>query len=271
MKRINFIFFATLLMALTTTARADVLLLVHGYLSGAAAWETSGVNQILADNGWQRTGLYRAGGFVEAASANSDESNKVVLAELPSEAPLGIQSDLLLGYLADINKRFAGERLIIVGHSAGGLVARLSMIRAEIQNLVGLVTIATPHLGTQRAAEALDATDIPFPISVIPDLFGGERWDLLKRGRSLYVDLLPPGPGTLLFWLNQQRHPEITYYSIVRGTPYALYGDALVPGYSQDMNAVPVLYGKSKLVTVGSGHELNPQDGFALVGILSSF
>ena len=271
MKHTIAVVFTTLLLTLSTATRADVLLLVHGYLSSASAWEVSGVNQILADNGWKRAGLYSAGGFAEAAAADAKDTKKVVLAELPSEAPIGIQSDLLLHYLQDISTRFAGERLIIVGHSAGGLVARLSMLRTAIPDLVALVTIATPHLGTQRAAQALDATDVPFPISIIPDFFGGSNWDLLKRGRSLYVDLLPPAPGTLLFWLNQQKHPDITYYSIVRGTPYALYGDSLVPGYSQDMNAVPVLYGKSKLVTVGSGHELNPQDGFALAGILSAF
>ena len=261
----------SLLLGFASGLRADVIVLVHGYLSSATAWETSGVNRILNQNGWQPTGIYQPNGFVPFASAKNSPEKKVVLVELPSEAPLNIQANHLIGYLKDINTRFSGERLIIVGHSAGGLVARLSMVRSDIKNLLALVSIATPHLGTQRAAEALTATDIPFPLSIIPDIFGGESWDTLKRGRSLFVDLLPPMPGTFLFWLNQQRHPSIAYYSIVRGAPFALYGDRLVPGFSQDMNNVPALAGQSKLVTVGTGHELNPQDGFALLGILAAF
>ena len=40
-----------------TNARADVLVLVHGYLASADSWEISGINNLLDANGWKRGGL----------------------------------------------------------------------------------------------------------------------------------------------------------------------------------------------------------------------
>ena len=113
-----------------------------------------------------------------------------------------------------------------------------------------LITIASPHLGTSRAEQALDATDIPFPISMVTDFFGGDAYHTAMRSRSLYVDLVRPQPGTLLYWLNAQAHPDIKYFSIVRGPSQAGWGDYIVPTYSQDMNNVLALQGRSSLVNV---------------------
>jgi triacylglycerol esterase/lipase EstA (alpha/beta hydrolase family) len=42
-------------------ARADVLVLVHGYLGGAWSWDESGITAVLQQNDWQRAGVYTAG------------------------------------------------------------------------------------------------------------------------------------------------------------------------------------------------------------------
>ncbi|MCK7500220.1 MAG: hypothetical protein MZW92_65415 [Comamonadaceae bacterium] len=42
-------------------ARADVVVLVHGYLGDAASWEISGAGTALAANGWQRAGVVITG------------------------------------------------------------------------------------------------------------------------------------------------------------------------------------------------------------------
>ena len=41
-------------------ARAEVLLLVHGYLGSAHSWDSSGITTILQQRGWQRAGAYLA-------------------------------------------------------------------------------------------------------------------------------------------------------------------------------------------------------------------
>ncbi|MEE9358293.1 hypothetical protein [Candidatus Vondammii sp. HM_W22] len=44
-------------------------------------------------------------------------------------------------------------------------------------------------------------------------------------------------------------------------------GDELVPVFSQDMNNVYSLKGRSQVVAVATGHALNPQDGIVLMKI----
>ena len=43
----------------------------------------------------------------------------------------------------------------------------------------------------------------------------------------------------------------------------------MVPAYSQDMNQIPALRGKSKTWQTVTGHHLGPNDGMLLVRILN--
>ena len=73
----------------------------------------------------------------------------------------------------------------------------------------------------------------------------------------------------MLYWLNGQSHPEIAYHSIVRSGAVGL-GDQLVPVFSQDMNNVHALRGRSRVRVVDSGHTLNGRDGVVLAEILET-
>ena len=256
----------------STSLRADVLVLVHGYLASASSWEQSGINALLDNQGWKRGGVFTSGLYgpqlFEADSKDAD--NTVYVVDLPSEAPVIVQSDLFLGMLNTIRQRQPDEPLIIVGHSAGGVVARMSLIRGGAENVTALVTIASPHVGTTRAEQALDATDESGPFGVVKNMFGGSGYDTLKRSRGLLFDLTRPYPGNMLYWLNGQKHPDIKYVSVVRLNPVGLAGDDLVPGFSQDMNNVPVLKGQSSVVTTPVGHTLVPQDASTILSVLKS-
>jgi hypothetical protein len=41
--------------------RADVLVLIHGYLSSAQSWDASGITAVLEHAGWHRAGVFVAG------------------------------------------------------------------------------------------------------------------------------------------------------------------------------------------------------------------
>ncbi|MGD8311321.1 MAG: alpha/beta fold hydrolase [Gammaproteobacteria bacterium] len=253
------------------SARADVLVLVHGYLGSDRSWDASGISAVLQKHGWQRAGSYLTGpgGMQLRPGRGIQAPRKFYTADLPSEAPILTQVYLLDEILGVIRVRHPGEPLILVGHSAGGIVARTALVRGDADNVEALITIASPHLGTSRAEQALEVTDIPFPLSLMTDFFGGEAYDTAMRSRHLYVDLVRPRPGSLLYWLNGQPHPEIEYFSIVRGEGQAGWGDFVVPAYSQDMNNVPVLHGRSVLITVPGNHGLEPIDGTVIAGILA--
>ncbi len=47
-------------------------------------------------------------------------------------------------------------------------------------------------------------------------------------------------------------------------------GDYVVPGYSQDMNNVPALRGKSSRIAIGTQHELEMLDGSVIVNLLAN-
>ncbi len=250
-------------------ARADVMILVHGYLGNAQTWDFNGVMPVLESNGWRRGGYLLGNTLLPPAPRQAviAQGKRIYLAELPSEAPLLVQAGILRQALENLPTQ-AGEKRILVGHSAGGVVARLMLLQQGAPQFDALVTIAAPHLGTYRAEQALDLVSVPFPLSIIPDFVGGEDTYLLRRSSGLLVDLVRPFPGTLLFWANALPHPDIAYYSIVRGNAIVLHGDWLVPGPSQDMNNVPSLRGKAKTLVVSSDHGLTPQDGIALIGIV---
>ena len=255
----------------STAGRADVLVLVHGYLSGAQSWDVSGITGVLQQHDWQRAGVYVAGpaGIQQVPAAGMEAANKFYAVDLPSEAPILVQVYQLNEILDSISQTHKDEPVILVGHSAGGVVARAALVRGQHDNVKALITIASPHLGTARAEQALDATDIPFPISMVTDFFAGETYHTAMRSRSLYVDLVRPQPGTLLYWLNAQPHPDIEYFSIVRGSSEAGWGDYIVPAYSQDMNNVPALRGRSSMINVPVSHGLEPVDGSVIANLLS--
>jgi len=253
-------------------ARADVLVLVHGYLASADSWEVTGINNLLDANGWKRGGLISSAPATAApvlVGPGKDAVNKVYVVDLPAEAPIIVQTDQFLAMLATIQALHPDDSLVIVGHSAGGIVARTALVRGNIQNVKALITIASPHVGTTLANRAIDATDESGLFGGLKSFFGGSGYDTLRRSRGLLFDLAHPYPGSLLYWLNAQQHPDIKYVSIVRLDPVGFAGDELVPGYSQDMNNIPAMQGKSSVIITPAGHTLVTQDGTTLLQILN--
>ena len=260
-----------LIFFVSTNLQANVLVLVHGYLANPGSWEQSGINASLEAQGWKRGGLFSNGvAGVQLFETGNKVENTVYVVDLPSEAPVIVQSDFLLSMLKTIRQKRPDESIIIVGHSAGGVVARMSLIRGGAENVTALITIASPHVGTTRANQALDATNESGPFGIVKNLFGGSDYDTLKRSRGLLFDLTQPYPGNMLYWLNNQRHPDIKYISVIRLNPTGLTGDDLVPGFSQDMNNVTALQGLSSVIVTPAGHMLVEQDANTIVSILKS-
>ncbi|MBF0368536.1 MAG: hypothetical protein HQL52_03670 [Magnetococcales bacterium] len=272
MKKTAGLLSALFLLFLVTPLRADVLILAHGYSGNALSWERSGVVSILEAHGWPRAGMLTVGGpngihLAPAPGANA--ANKVYVVNMPSEAPILVQTQQLEGMLNLIAQRHPDEDLILAGHSVGGVVARLALVRSGGPNVKALITIASPHLGTPRAEQALDVTDSDGPLDIIKEFFGGGTYNYLEYSRPLLVDIIRPRPGTLLHWLNLQPHPAVTYVSVIRSQSFPLMGDVLVPGYSQDMNNILPLRGRSRVIPTATGHSLTPGDGMLLVNVLA--
>jgi pimeloyl-ACP methyl ester carboxylesterase len=183
---------------------------------------------------------------------------------LPTEAPLAPQAQALGSYLDLIRARHPGEGLALVGHSAGGVVARLYLVQSPRAGVATLVTIASPHLGSETAE--IGAFLGQTPLAMVAPMLGAGT---LNRSQGLYHDLSRENPRSVLFWLNRQPHPPARYFSIVRSDD-SLLGDLVVPSWSQDMNRVPALRGRSARIEVKDDHGLSEADGRVLAEILEA-
>ena len=244
--------------ASSLAASAETVVLVQGYLGSAGSWRGTGVAAVLHGAGWSDGGhLSVAPGGVVQPVPSDPGARRFITVDLPTEAPAVVQSEVLGSYIAAIRQAAGNEPIVLVGHSAGGVVARLFMVRHPDAGVAGLITIAAPHLGTSAAemGSFIGAT----PMSWFAPLFG---MNTINRSQVLYHDLWRERPSNLLGWLNRVPHPKAKYVSIIRG------GDSWVNGYSQDMNMVPALRGGARTVVSPGDHGLRPADGAILADIL---
>ena len=246
--------------------QAKTLVLVHGYLSDASIWNTSGFSQVLKRNGFVQGDTYNFntwGMMVPRPIASNIDAFYCV--ELPSQTNLQTQEGILLQYLQHLFVQ-RQEPLTLVGHSAGGLVARLFLLDPKAVPVNGLITIATPHLGTPTADLAYLAGNSPIGMMMS---MAGEK--TLQDSRGLLSDLKEEKLGNFLFWMNRQSYPDILYASIIRNnatpTKPNKY-DFVVPAYSQDMNNVWSLRGRSGVAITTANHALSYKDGLVVLDIL---
>lgn len=240
-----------------------VAVLIHGYLAEGSSWRTTGIVYQLNQAGWQDNGHLLPTGPVSVPKRplQADQLGYLYTLTLPSEAPLPLQSQWLSFYLDQLQRRHASAEFILIGHSAGGVVARLTTVKYPDIPIVGLMTIASPHLGSDKAELGIALSNSP--LGWFAPFWG---LDTLNRSEELYRDLMRESPATPLFWLNRQPHPPILYAAIVR-----VGADRWVAPYSQDLNDVPALQGQAiTVVTVGK-HALHPADGSILVPLLDTF
>lgn len=254
---------ALLLAMVSWSVSAETLLLIPGYLSGGSDWRLSGISTTLITAGWQDGGhLNPSLNSPLVVGPKSRSSKRFYTVALPTEAPVMVQSRELARYVDFVSQKHPGESLYLVGHSAGGIVARYYMVTHPKQRVAALITIATPHGGTDLAEAGLFAGQTP--LAWMAPLMGADE---INRSQGLYYDLLPEQPGNLLFWLNRQHHPQAEYVSIVRSDS-GLFGDMVVRPESQDMNFALALRGRSRVIPTASGHSLSFSDGPILREVL---
>lgn len=246
---------------------AKTLVLIHGYKADESSWRSTGVTQGLLSAGWKDGGSYAFSwrGMITPRYPNG-ATDAFFTVNLPSQVSIEQQTNVLGHYLEHLYA-LRNEPIIFVGHSAGGIVARFYLVRLGHVPALSLITISTPHLGTPVANLALLTKNSP--VGALLDMMGQKQ---MVISSGLYTDLKTAKPNSFLYWLNQQRHPNIPYVSVIRlnKTKIGLnVVDFIVPTESQDMNNVPVLRGRSKVYFTQENHFLSANDGIFLVDILN--
>lgn len=269
MKKLLMIFLLVFSTAKVSLA-GDSVIFIHGLVGNANSWAKQNIPNILSRDGWQIAGGafydYRYGIYLKEQAGIGDKN--LFLLTIPSRASIRYQAKVVEDILERITELAPEDNLHLVGHSAGGVVARLIVVNRHFPQIKSLITIATPHFGTRRAEMALDLVDLPFPLNLMAETSGGREYDEFQDTKDLFRDLVRPRPGTFLHWLNWQPHPDINYYSIVRKQKSVVSQDFMVPSLSQNMALLPMLHNRTKTYFIGHSHFLNAKDGFALKRIL---
>jgi triacylglycerol lipase len=253
-------------LSLSYSAHARQMVLIQGYQSNSSSWTESGIFQLLENNKWRFAGDYDLasdGVRLFHSVSVAPESNAFYLVSLPTEASLQIQAYYLKAYLRDLRKRFPNELIILVGHSAGGVLARYVMVQAPELKIGQLITIASPHLGTESAELGKLLGDSP--VALFTPLIGAGT---INRSQGLYQDLLPEKPGRFIYWLNRQQHPEAEYISIVRDQSGENPGDLVVEQNSQYLEHVYDLRYRAYSYIVPASHKLNGADGRLILDLI---
>ena len=244
-------------------ARADVLVLVHGMFTDGSIWRYSGVTRALETAGWKDAGELQLDRRPAPALPPASSFYTVSINTLTT---LSDQADALHQHIQALRKEAPHEPLFLAGHSAGGVISRLMMVKHPDIRISGLITIASPHLGADTAllGRALG-----------PDLFVWlESWLGRETSTSLNTlidDLSPENPNNLLGWLNRQPHPEAAYISVVRESDNMWDdGDLLVPKHSQDLSQVAALRGRARTVYAKGNHAISYADGELLARLLDT-
>lgn len=244
---------------------AETIILIHGYSGGSQQWHEKGVLQVLQRAGFVYQGdLHAKRNHVYLAPVPlvQDQENIVYTVDLPDQLSIELQSVMLGIYLQSIYEK-RNEPFVLVGFSAGGVVARAWLTSNYHLPTKALMTIATPHLGAPLAtyAETIRKTPLNILVEAVTPFD-------LGNSKVLLQELRPVKPGSYLDWLNHLPHPDIVYYSIIRRDKSLLKKDYIVPLQSQDMNNVAGISGRSAaLLTVGD-HSLTPADGLYILQLL---
>lgn len=264
MKMLRAILLILSLLLLPTTLWAKTVVLIHGFQGTGMDWRKNGVTPPLQQNGWVDAGNLTP--FYTPSHPAIRPSKVFYTVDLPSRAPLLQQAQWLNAYLHAIYAQ-RQEPLTLVGHSAGGVVARTWLVVERSVPVETLVTIATPNLGTPTANLAAMATDTPMAW-FMGNMPGMGKW--LDDPATLYDDLRVEQPGRFLYWLNHQPHPAIRYAALVRdSTLRPDKYDFVVPRDSQNLNNVYALRGQAEYWEVKDNHFLGVADGYALAMLLS--
>jgi len=259
-----------MLLGTSFSAKADILLLVHGFQSDMLTWQRAGIITVLEQHGWHKTDYLIASpnGIVPMHTPEKIPDKKIVSLQLPSDIQLRVQANMFTAALHHLADVYPNEKVIVVGHSLGGLTARLSLVKNGVFQVKALITIASPHLGTDLALIGMQELDDNFMSRWFKRMFSGGRYQMLENSAPVIYDILPERPGNMLYALNRQPHPDIPYFSIVRSYPNGQLGDQIVPGYSQDMHSVAAIRQRSTRILQGSRHDLTQQDAFSILNAI---
>lgn len=217
-----------------------LLVVFLGWSSFSMATTIVLLNGMTETNSWKKNNI----------DQNLSSKHNVKVLRLPYRESIQFQSAYLNEFLQGVD----GD-IVLVGHSAGGVVARNVLVRSGNKNIKSLITIASPHSGSDLAGIGSVLNEkIPFG-----NMFSKM---ILPDEHSAYIPMRQLNNDSLfLNSLNNLRHPESCYVSIIKtgGAVNNAYADT----DSQNLNNIFGIFNSgnfSNVVFSNTGHSLHPSD-----------
>jgi triacylglycerol lipase len=138
----------------------------------------------------------------------------------------------LLSAIEDVLARTGHQKVVLIGHSQGGLDARVvAHDRPEL--VAAVITVATPHEGTPVADVVLQLIDDPAfedVLNEIVNVIGAPLYDALGEETAVTKPLhLFSAPGIAAFNAAYPDAPDVFYASIAGRTDMSLGGQDCAP------------------------------------------
>ncbi|HEX3530740.1 MAG TPA: alpha/beta fold hydrolase [Thermoanaerobaculia bacterium] len=200
------------------------ILFLHGFGSGAETWKDARLTDFLQSKGLRFGGTVRIDGKGEARiEGSSAGADFFLLAVSSSFQGLDGWTRDIAKLVAKVREATQAPRVVLVGHSAGGLAGRRYLVEHfSDHHLAKLVTVASPHRGSELGwlwllKKKLQSTPIDAWLA------GVERGVGTPLDSPLLHDLLPERQNPALARLNKTAHPTDVEYSCLRaaGSPDA--------------------------------------------------
>ncbi len=196
------------------------ILFVHGLGSAPTAWETDGTIAYFERRGLRYGGIVRGTQIRRPISESPPGQDLFTVGFTDPFGNLEVWAQELAAAIGSVRQLTGAEKVILVCHSAGGIAARRFLVDHPLDHTVHrLVTIATPHTGTELAR----LVSLKHAIMSRPELaLFRSRMERIEHASRLPLDatvlaqLQPVDRNPWLDRLNRAPHPtDVQYVAIV--------------------------------------------------------
>jgi len=203
------------------------ILFLHGLGGSAKTWDDSGLTAFLEARGLRNGGVVRLGEDGHVKILGSPEQADFFLLEVDSFQSLQGWTRALAKLIAAVRAATHAPRVVLVGHSAGGLAGRKYVVEHPLGHHVAkILTIASPHKGSELAWASIlkpllrEGASQDNGTSFIYRMLD-ERLTALERkvgiplDSPILKDLIPESHNPVLAALNRKPHPGDLEYACV--------------------------------------------------------
>ncbi|MDM5187566.1 alpha/beta fold hydrolase [Bacillus sp. DX4.1] len=167
------------------------VILIHGFSGGEGTF-TEFINKLEVDGYASLTDKYlvRENGHIDFKLSSYSESPLVQVIFEHNYKGSKTQLNWLKDVIRIVKYKYQTEKVILIGHSMGGLVATSYILETGGNDVEKLITLATPIIGTEKIPQSFSkgaaAFFIPALIPALGNLYVGNAQEYIRERKELF-------------------------------------------------------------------------------------